>query len=57
MSDPASLATLDVLTKLAPPSFHIDVNLLSLITCRAANLSLQRGACDASCAAYVRLRK
>jgi len=38
MSDPASLATLDVLTKLAPPSFHIDVNLLSLITCRAANL-------------------
>ncbi len=49
MSDPASLATLDVLTKLAPPAFFTDVNLLSLVTCRAINLSLERGHSDASC--------
>ena len=53
MSDPASLATLDVLTKMAPPAFYTDANLLALITCRAVNLSLERGNCDASCSAYV----
>jgi len=49
MSDPASFATLDVLTKLAPPAFFTDVNLLSLVTCRAVNLSLERGHSDGSC--------
>ena len=53
MSDPASLATLDVLTKIGPPAFYTDANLLALVTCRAVNLSLERGNCDASCIAYV----
>jgi len=55
MSDPASLATLDVLTKLVAPAFYTDGNLLALITCRAVNLSLERGNCDGSCFAYVLL--
>ena len=55
MNDPASLATMDVLTKLAPPALHTDANLLLLATCQAVNLSLERGNCDASCIAYVRL--
>jgi PAS domain S-box-containing protein len=53
MSDPASLATLDVLARLGPPAFYTDANLLSLVICRAVNLSLERGNCDASCSAYV----
>jgi predicted ATPase len=52
MSDPASLATLDVLAKIVPPAFYTDANLLALITCRAVNLSFERGNCDASCSAY-----
>ena len=52
MSDPASLATLDVLTKVLPPALFTDANLLSLATCRAVNLSLERGNRDASCVAY-----
>jgi PAS domain S-box-containing protein len=55
MSDPASLATMDVLTKIGPPSLHTDVHLFSLVICRAVNLSLESGNCDASCFAYVRL--
>jgi PAS domain S-box-containing protein len=55
MSDPASLATLDVLTKLALPALFTDVNLFSLIVCRAVNLSLQHGNSNGSCVAYVRL--
>jgi predicted ATPase len=55
MSDPACLATLDVLTKLGPPSLHTDANLFSLVICRAVNLSLEGGNCDGSCFAYVRL--
>jgi PAS domain S-box-containing protein len=53
MSDPASLATLDVLTKVVPPALFTDSNLLSLVICRAANLSLERGNSDGSCFAYV----
>ena len=52
MSDPASLATLDVLTRLVAPALYTDANLLALVTCRTVNLSLERGNCDASCAAY-----
>jgi PAS domain S-box-containing protein len=55
MSDPSSLATLDVLTKLGPPSLQTDANLFSLVICRAVNLSLEGGNCDGSCFAYVRL--
>jgi PAS domain S-box-containing protein len=53
MSDPASLATLDVLTKLAAPFEYTDANLLSLAICRMVNLSLERGNSDRSCFAYV----
>ncbi|MEA2768220.1 MAG: hypothetical protein QOD93_1182, partial [Acetobacteraceae bacterium] len=52
MTDPASLATLDVLTNIGPPAFYTDANLLALVACRAINLSIERGNCDASCAAY-----
>jgi PAS domain S-box-containing protein len=54
-SDPASLATLDVLTKLAVPALYTDANLLSLVSCRAVNLSLESGNCDASSLAYTLL--
>jgi predicted ATPase len=55
MHDAASLATMDVLTKLGPPAFYTDTDLLALLACRAVNLSLERGNCDASCSAYVLL--
>jgi PAS domain S-box-containing protein len=53
MSDPASLATLDVLTKLGPSAYWTDPNLRSLIMCRAVNLSIEGGNSDGSCFAYV----
>jgi PAS domain S-box-containing protein len=55
LSDPASLATLDVLTKFALPALYTDANLFSLISCRAVNLSLESGNCDASSLAYSEL--
>jgi PAS domain S-box-containing protein len=55
MRDPALLATLDVLIKVATVAFFTDLNLHSLAPCRVVNLSLQRGNCDASCVAYVQL--
>ena len=55
MSDPASLATLDVLSKLSQPAWYTDANLVSLAICRAVNLSLEGGNCDGSCFAYVML--
>ena len=53
MSDPASLATMDVLTKIIATALYTDANLHLLVTCRAVNLSLERGNCDASCIAYI----
>jgi len=53
MSDQASLATLDVLTKVFPTATLTDPNLLSMAVCRVINLSLERGNSDASCVAYV----
>jgi PAS domain S-box-containing protein len=56
MTDPASLATMDVLTKIAPAAFTLmEANFHALATCWAANLSLERGNSDASCDIYVRL--
>jgi predicted ATPase len=52
MSDAASLATLDVLTKLGPPAHWTDAKLRSMVICRAVNLSLEGGNCDGSCYAY-----
>ena len=53
MTDPESLATLDVLTKLLAPAYFTNLNLVSLTVCRAVNLSLERGYSDSSCIAYV----
>jgi PAS domain S-box-containing protein len=55
MTDPASLATMDVLTKVGPPVLYTEPNLYALATCWAVNLSLERGNSDASCIAYVQL--
>jgi predicted ATPase len=57
MNDAASLATVDVLTKVLAPAMFTDANLASLVICRAVNLSLERGNCDGSCFAYVMLGK
>ncbi len=53
LSDPVSRATLTVLAKLGIPAFTLDHNLHALVSCRAVNLSVERGNCDASCYAYV----
>ncbi|HTV28988.1 MAG TPA: AAA family ATPase [Xanthobacteraceae bacterium] len=55
MTDPTSLATLDVLIKLWPAAMFTDMNLFALTMCRAVNLSLEHGNSDGSCTAYVRL--
>jgi PAS domain S-box-containing protein len=52
MSDPASLATMDVLTKLGAPLAFADATLTFLVLSRAVNLSLERGNSDGSCFAY-----
>jgi PAS domain S-box-containing protein len=53
MSNPTSLATLDILTKAIAPAMFTDANLLSLIICRMVNLSIEQGNSDGSCVAYV----
>jgi PAS domain S-box-containing protein len=53
MSDPESIATLDVLTKVLSPAYFTDANIVSLAICRAVNLSLAYGNSDGSCVAYV----
>jgi predicted ATPase len=53
LRDPVSLATLDVLAKLANAAYQLDMNLYVLANCRAVNLSLECGNHDASCYAYV----
>jgi PAS domain S-box-containing protein len=53
MSDPVSLAALDVLTEVVTPALFTDENLLSLVICRMVNLSLEHGNSDGSCFGYV----
>jgi predicted ATPase len=53
MTDLASLATLDVMTKVLPPALFTDANLFVLAICGAVNFSLERGNSDGSCFAYV----
>ena len=55
MSNPATLATVEVMTKIWPPALFTDANLASLIICKAVSLSLEWGNCDASCFAYALL--
>ena len=53
MTDPDRRATMDVLTALVAPALFTDENLLCLVVCRMANLSLEHGNSDGSCFAYV----
>jgi predicted ATPase/signal transduction histidine kinase len=55
MSDAASLATLDVLTKLFAPANFTSADLVSVVLCTAVNLSLERGNSDGSCVALALL--
>src|SRR6185503_18397453 len=57
MSDPESLATIDVLSRVVPAAIYTDPNLDALTICKAVNISLERGNCDASCLAYVMLSR
>jgi signal transduction histidine kinase/GAF domain-containing protein/CheY-like chemotaxis protein len=53
MSDPEWRATLDVLAQVVTPALFTDDNLLCLVLCRMANISLEHGNSGASCFAYV----
>ncbi|TCK84326.1 AAA family ATPase [Paraburkholderia sp. BL9I2N2] len=57
MDDAATLATVEVLTKLLAPAVFTDANLASVTICKAISLSIERGNCDASCVAYVWLAR
>ncbi|WP_247887213.1 AAA family ATPase [Azospirillum sp. SYSU D00513] len=54
-ADPESRATLDVLAAVLPPAFFSDRNLVCLILCRMANLSLRHGNSDASALGFAYL--
>src|SRR5271170_4029285 len=53
MSDPASIATLDVLTKVLSSAVFTDANLFALVVCGAVSLSIEHGNNDGSCVHYV----
>jgi predicted ATPase len=55
MSDPTSIATMDVLTKVSIPALFADKNLFALVICRAVSLSIEHGHNDGSCLDYVQL--
>lgn len=52
MDDAATLTTVEALTKLFPPALQTDANLAPLGICKAINLCIERGNCDASCVLY-----
>jgi PAS domain S-box-containing protein len=53
MSDPTSIATLDVLTKVLSSAMFTDTNLFALVVCGAVSLSIEHGNNDGSCVHYV----
>ena len=55
MTDPGSLATLDVFTKAVMPAIFTDPNLGSLAISRAVSLTLEHGISDGSCFTFVYL--
>jgi len=55
MRDTASLATMEVLTKLLAPAVFTDMNLLTLLVCRAVDLSIREGNSHGSSVAYAQL--
>jgi PAS domain S-box-containing protein len=52
ITDPISLATLDLLIRVAVPAFFLSSHLFAVAVCRAVSLSLREGNSDASCIAY-----
>src|ERR1700733_15133993 len=52
-SDPEWRATLNVLAQVVTPALFTDDNLLCLVLCRMANISIEHGNSGASCFAYV----
>ena len=55
MTDPLRRAILDVLAAVLPPAFFSDENLVCLVLCRMARLSIAHGTTDASPLAYAYL--
>ncbi|MGP0088454.1 MAG: AAA family ATPase [Xanthobacteraceae bacterium] len=55
MSDPDSLAALDLLIRVAVPGHFVSFHLFVVAVCTAVSLGLERGHSDASCIAYVQL--
>ena len=55
VTDPGSLATLDVFTKAVMPAIFTDPNLGSLAISRAVSLTLEHGVSDGSCFTFVYL--
>jgi PAS domain S-box-containing protein len=56
MSDPDSLATVDLLIRVAIPGHYFDSwYLFAMAVCTAVSLGLERGHSDASCIAYAQL--
>lgn len=55
MTDTASPAALDILTRMIGAVWHTDANLACMAICLGVNLSLERGNSDGSCYHYVSL--
>jgi PAS domain S-box-containing protein len=56
MSDPDSLAAVDLLTRVAVPGHYFEsYHLFAVAVCTAVSLGLERGHSDASCIAYAQL--
>lgn len=55
MTDPLRLAIMEVLAAVLPPAFFSDENLVCLVLCRMANLSVDHGNTNASPLAYAYL--
>jgi PAS domain S-box-containing protein len=53
MTDPEGRAAMDILTVVLAPALLTDDDLLCLLICRMANLSLEHGNSDGSCLGYV----
>jgi PAS domain S-box-containing protein len=53
MTDPESIATLDVLYRVVPSALFTDKKLSALLSCKAITLNLEKGNSDGSCLAYV----
>jgi PAS domain S-box-containing protein len=55
MTDPDSLAALDLLIRVAVPGHFVNFHLFAVAVCTAVSLGLEQGHSDASCIAYAQL--